>query len=76
MGTGYVLFSMAIALLTYGVPQVKRPLLRGSLSYVLVLLAGFVALQLWQVREETRGGSLSKSLEMFFFVQFLFISYS
>jgi len=49
VGSGYVLFSLAVALFTHGVPNVKNPYVRGLLSYVLVLLAGFLAFEIWQV---------------------------
>mmetsp|Transcript_4966 Transcript_4966/g.8649 ORF Transcript_4966/g.8649 Transcript_4966/m.8649 type:complete len:340 (+) Transcript_4966:53-1072(+) len=47
MGSGYILFSANIALLTYAVPRVGNKFMRNLLSYVLVAGAGYMAVLLF-----------------------------
>jgi hypothetical protein len=53
VGSGYVLFSLSIALFTHGVPNVKNTYLRTTLSYTLVAVSGFLAWQIWLVSTYT-----------------------
>ncbi|GFH22836.1 uncharacterized protein HaLaN_20356, partial [Haematococcus lacustris] len=46
IGAGYVAFSLAVSLLTYGVPRVKSFYLRQVLSCALVAAAGFIVMKL------------------------------
>eukprot|EP00200_Dunaliella_tertiolecta_P004164 CAMPEP_0202341696 /NCGR_PEP_ID=MMETSP1126-20121109/2576_1 /ASSEMBLY_ACC=CAM_ASM_000457 /TAXON_ID=3047 /ORGANISM="Dunaliella tertiolecta, Strain CCMP1320" /LENGTH=343 /DNA_ID=CAMNT_0048932541 /DNA_START=87 /DNA_END=1118 /DNA_ORIENTATION=+ len=62
VGSGYVLFSLSVALLTHGMPHVKNSVIRGSLSYILVALAGFLAVQIWQVYTSKTGYKVSSYL--------------
>ena len=49
VGGGYVIFSLAVALFTHGVPSVKNGFTRGGVSFMLLALAAFVAQKVWQV---------------------------
>jgi hypothetical protein len=49
VGTGYLLFSALIALLTYGVPRLRSGALRSTTSYGLAAAAVYVLLNLAQV---------------------------
>lgn len=49
VGTGYVTFSVCVALLTFAVPRMRNKYLRHIFSYTLVLGSAYVAVQLFAV---------------------------
>jgi len=55
IGTGYVAFSLAIALQTYAVPRIRNKIARTAVSYVLAIGAGYMAMQLFMVYMQKTG---------------------
>mmetsp|Transcript_31696 Transcript_31696/g.70465 ORF Transcript_31696/g.70465 Transcript_31696/m.70465 type:complete len:344 (+) Transcript_31696:1411-2442(+) len=55
MGTGYLIFSGAIALLTFAVPKVRNDGLRRILAYGLAILSAYAAVQLLQTYQWKSG---------------------
>jgi hypothetical protein len=50
MGTGYVMFSCAVALLTFAAPRVANKHIRNVLTYILVTVSGYLVFQMFKVR--------------------------
>lgn len=62
VGSGYVLFSMSVALFTHGAPKMKNSITRGAVSFLLVAVAGFLAWHIWLVYTSKTGYKVSSYL--------------
>lgn len=62
VGSGYVLFSLSIALFAHGAPKVKHPITRSSVAFLLVGVSAFLAYQIWMVYGSKTGYKVSSYL--------------
>ncbi len=54
MGTGYVIFSSCVAMLTFAAPRVRNKVARQWVSLVLMAGAGYTAMRIYSVRARGR----------------------
>lgn len=62
VGSGYILFSCAVSLLTFAVPRVRSKHVRNFASYVLVMASGYMVLKIYSVFVSKTGYRLTSYL--------------